>query len=214
MRVYHYLEAKWALSNISAGWLKLSTIDDMNDPYEWECVRSMDAPSQLVLERTKEGIVKLHRPLCFSRSWNNILMWSHYGDRHKGICLGFDITEATAMEVKYFQNLHIVGPLVDAPREDQKPTFALLYAGKYGGWCYEEEVRVYGEPDKEKEGKCFVSFSEHLRLREVIAGARFPKSSKPAFDDALKSYSGIKIVKTTRSTERFEIKRDEHGFDE
>ena len=29
--------------------------------------------------------------LCFSRNWDNLLLWSHYGDRHMGVCLGFDI---------------------------------------------------------------------------------------------------------------------------
>lgn len=46
MRVYHYLEAKWALDNIRRRQLKLSKIDDMNDPYEWRCVRSRDERSQ------------------------------------------------------------------------------------------------------------------------------------------------------------------------
>ena len=27
---------------------------------------------------------------CFSKSWNSTLMWSHYGDKHKGICVEFD----------------------------------------------------------------------------------------------------------------------------
>jgi hypothetical protein len=28
--------------------------------------------------------------VCFSRTFNNILMWAHYADEHKGIVLGFD----------------------------------------------------------------------------------------------------------------------------
>src|SRR5580700_1933129 len=93
MRVYHYLETKWALDNIRRRRLKLSKIDDMNDPYEWECVRSSNERSQAALKATKERIVEMHGALCFSRSWSNILMWSHYGDRHKGICLGFDLPD-------------------------------------------------------------------------------------------------------------------------
>ena len=31
--------------------------------------------------------------LCFSRNWDNLLLWSHYGDSHTGVCLGFDIAE-------------------------------------------------------------------------------------------------------------------------
>lgn len=30
---------------------------------------------------------------CFSETNDNILMWSHYSNKHKGICLGFDVNE-------------------------------------------------------------------------------------------------------------------------
>lgn len=29
--------------------------------------------------------------ICFTKLPNNILMWSHYADRHRGLCLGFSI---------------------------------------------------------------------------------------------------------------------------
>jgi len=29
--------------------------------------------------------------LCLTPHWDNLLMWAHYGDAHRGICLGFDI---------------------------------------------------------------------------------------------------------------------------
>jgi hypothetical protein len=81
-----------------------------------------------------------------------------------------------------------------------------LFWAKYKGWCYEEEVRVYisrEEVDKET-GQYFVDFGENknLRLKEVIAGARFQMSKRP-IEDALKRYSeDVKIVKARQSTER------------
>jgi len=65
----------------------------------------------------------------------------------------------------------------------------------------------------EETGKYFVNFGEHLKLREVIAGARFPMSKRP-IEDALKGYSeDVKIVKAGRSAKGFEITVDEKGFD-
>ena len=84
MRVYHYLEAKWALDNIRRRRLKLSIIDDMNDPYEWKCVRSDDKGSQGILESMERIAVEKYSAQCFSQSWNNILIWNHYGDKLKG----------------------------------------------------------------------------------------------------------------------------------
>jgi hypothetical protein len=93
MRLYHYLEAKWALDDIRRRRLKLSKIDDMNDPFEWKCVRSDHGRSQWALEHTRLESFESYGVSCFSESWNSILMWSHYADRHKGICLGFDVPE-------------------------------------------------------------------------------------------------------------------------
>ena len=215
MRVYHYLEANWALDDIRRRRLKLSKIDDMNDPYEWKCVCSDDGPSQLALEKTEREAVEIHGVSCFSRSWNNILMWSHYGERHKGICLGFDVPDELTREVTYVGNLLIVGNLSDSSTEERKKIIDRLCGAKYIGWCYEEEVRVHAsrvEVDVET-GKFFVKFSENLKLREVIAGARFPLSKRP-IEDALEGYSeDVKIVKAGRSTARFEIIMDENGFD-
>src|SRR5579864_957809 len=145
MRVYHYLGTKWALDDIRRHRLKLSTIDEMNAPYEWECVRSSDKGSQLALKATKAEIVGMHGALCFSRSWNNILMWSHYGDRHKGICLGFDLPDAAGKcwETKYLEEIVVAPDLSSLPQIQQKPFIELLYTGKYQGWSYEEEVRTY-----------------------------------------------------------------------
>lgn len=214
MRVYHYLEAKWALDDIRRRRLKLSKIDDMNDPYEWKCVRSDDGPSQLALERIESEIVEETGALCFSRSWNNILMWSHYGDRHKGICLGFDVPDELKRDVEYVDDLLVVGKLSGAPADEKRRAFARLYWAKFGEWHYEDEIRIYGQrAEKDEEtGQYFVDFSQQLKLKEVVAGARFKLSKKP-IEDALRGYSvDVKVVKAARSSTRFEIIMDEFGF--
>jgi hypothetical protein len=215
MRVYHYLEAKWALDNIRRRRLKLSKIDDMNDPYEWNCVHVDNKSSHLALDRTRTYAVENHGALCFSRSWNNILMWSHYGERHKGICLGFDVPDENTQEVKYVDDVFVVGNLDDVPVEERRKILHHLYWTKYRGWCYKEEVRLNASRDEidEETGKYFVSFSEQLKLKEVIAGVRFPMSRGP-IENALRGYSeDVKIVKAGRSAKKFEIIIDYHGFD-
>jgi hypothetical protein len=105
VRVYHYLEARWALDDIRKRRLKLSKLDDMNDPYEWQCVLALDEHSRQVLDKTYAQVAEKFSVQCFSRSWNNILMWSHYGDRHKGICLGFDVPDEFTREIRYVRGL-------------------------------------------------------------------------------------------------------------
>ena len=215
MRLYHYLEAKWALDDIRRRRLKLSKIDDMNDPYEWKCVRALDAPSQWALEQTEKEVVETYSVQCYSRSWNNVLMWSHYGDRHKGICLGFDVPDEVTREVKYLASPELVENVVDASTEEKVRLIDLLTGAKYQGWSYEQEIRVNASRNDidEETHQLFVDFSERLILRQVIAGARFPLSKGP-IEDALKGYQEtVEIIKAKRSGTSFEIIVDENGFD-
>jgi hypothetical protein len=214
MRVYHYLEAKWALDDLRRRRLKLSRIDDMNDPYEWKCVFSSVAASQGALEATEQTAVASYSAQCFSRSWNNILMWSHYADRHKGICLGFDVPDECAREVEYLTDPIDVGDFSEATAEAELRVLNLNFGAKYEGWRYEQEIRVNGSRNDvdEETGQHFVAFGEDLILREVIAGARFPMSRRP-IEEALKGYPhDVKIVKARRSAEKFEIIVDDREF--
>lgn len=42
-----------------------------------------------------------HGMLCFSEAWSDPLIWAHYSDKHKGLCLGFDIEDNDETEVNY-----------------------------------------------------------------------------------------------------------------
>ena len=33
--------------------------------------------------------------ICLSKEYNDILMWSHYADSHRGICIGYDASKCT-----------------------------------------------------------------------------------------------------------------------
>jgi hypothetical protein len=175
-----------------------------------------DARSQSRLKAAKAGIVKDHGALCFSRSWNNILMWSHYGDRHRGICLGFDLPDNARKywEIEYLEEILVAPDLDSLPRIEQEPFFKRLYTGKYNGWIYEEEVRAYADKREELDeetGQYFVNFDEDLKLREVIAGARFPLSKNP-IDDALQGYLNVTVAKAGTSESKFELVLDKDGF--
>src|SRR5580658_7168634 len=92
-RVYKFLSAQHGVSNLEHRQLKLATMDDLNDPFDLASIDTTDerinsALTALVADfRDRIGL------LCFSRNWDNLLMWSHYGASHTGICLGFDIPD-------------------------------------------------------------------------------------------------------------------------
>lgn len=148
MRVYHYLEAKWALDDIARRRLKLSRIDDLNDPYELRCVHSVDPPSQAAVAKTTDAVKERYGIECFSRSWSNVLMWSHYGDKHRGICLGFDVPDELTRPVEYLSEVQIETTLMvekhsDFSAERGTKIIDRLLGAKYEGWSYEQEIRVH-----------------------------------------------------------------------
>lgn len=218
MRLYHYLETRWALDDMRRRRIKLSTIEDMNDPYEGLSVCSDHEVTQVAFEKALGKLVDRYIALCFSLSPNNILMWSHYGEKHKGICLGFEVFDELTRPVEYVHDVQRVGNMMHESREgfsvEERTKIVDLQCGaKYDGWCYEEEVRVHlsrNEKDEET-GQYFCEFNEQLVLREVIAGVRFPYSKK-LIQDALSGYSGqegVTILKASLSTQNFAIVLDE-----
>lgn len=83
------------------------------------------------------------KTFCLSNTQRNILMWSHYANNHKGICLGFDSTpEKTvfggAKKVKYCEDRYEIAWL-DGDREEG--LIESLYR-KSDLWKYEQEWRI------------------------------------------------------------------------
>jgi len=213
VRVYHYLEARWALDDIRKRRLKISAIDDTNDPYEFACVRSDDERSQRVLDTFARGWADDYRVHCFSWSWSNVLMWSHYAERHKGICLGFDVPEGCAKNVEYVGEVKHIGVLRTAVADENDEILKHLIWTKYEGWSYEQEVRLTGRKVNMTEdgGPVFVPFGEQLHLKEVIAGPRF-SLGRNVIDRALSGYSGVVVIKAKCSASGFEVVADHGGF--
>ena len=61
---------------------------------------------------TWNWIINSHRIYCLTPHPDSLLMWAHYGDKHKGVCLEFDSTLhfGRAYRVKYADNLPLISP--------------------------------------------------------------------------------------------------------
>jgi hypothetical protein len=79
--------------------------------------------------------------LCLAPMWDSALMWSHYSDHHKGICIGFhrgiDIFY-TALKVIYQDELPVVTTPIDKGRE----LYDKVFLTKAKCWEYEQEWRI------------------------------------------------------------------------
>jgi DUF2971 family protein len=215
MRAYKFLDAKFGLENIKNRRLKQSRVSDLNDPFE---LRSYDV-TDLVLRQTflttSEDVDKARGLLCFSADWKNPVIWAHYSDKHRGLCLGFEIPEmnedpkSDAGYVKYVQHLSPFPLNFEDMPESEHDSFArsALFT-KYKDWAYEKEIRVWGQLANEDGGFYFVPFGETMRLTEVIIGQRctIPKAE---ILSALGPLVGeVKVTKARAAYNRFEMVED------
>ena len=76
-------------------------VDNFNDPFD-PYFKRYDKEFKII-EKLKE--VKI---TCFSKEKNNILLWAHYGNNHKGICLGYKL-EKINTEESFFGKVEYIG---------------------------------------------------------------------------------------------------------
>ncbi|VBB06730.1 Hypothetical protein LUCI_1966 [Lucifera butyrica] len=105
---------------------------------------------------------------CFSAENRNIVMWSHYADNHKGICLEFNHSNSGgfgASKVSYYAEYPSLNYISASDAELSINRFCI----KAVDWQYEQEYRVI-MPNK---AKAKIPFPPEL-LVGVIAGCCMP----------------------------------------
>lgn len=124
---------------------------------------------------------------CFSKEKDNILMWSHYADHHKGICLSFKAKNGTrtegfkhATEYRLTVNSEQL-PLYHIKYEKEKPrsvnlneldqkenfeTFLDFLLTKSPCWEYEKEYRLISIDNKN------IKYFKKEELEGIILGLK------------------------------------------
>jgi hypothetical protein len=169
VRVYHLTSAEHGISSISLGRLKVARIREVNDPFELMPLNSHEREIRRLLLRFKDSQNSKIGLLCFSQNWTNPILWSHYADKHKGICLGFDLRREQIQKIYYVkERSRMVGTSITTDIEN------LLLRTKFEGWEYEQEIRrVVDLSITEQENDLyFLPFDGDLLLKEVILGVR------------------------------------------
>jgi hypothetical protein len=209
MILFHFLSAEHALDDLDRKRLKVAEIGNLNDPFELWSGDHRDPAHRAAFRLWKREMAAAFGMLCFSAGWSNPLLWSHYADHHKGICLGFEIPDGDASPVRYVKTRTPTRP----PFTEQ--TMRRLLFTKYSGWSYEAEWRLWcrlGAPDPDIPNMHFRGFDDGLLLREVIAGplCELPETS---IRGKLEHYSNaIKVRKARLAFKSFRVVRNLKGF--
>ena len=158
MRLYYFVATQYAVEDITKGWLKVSRFFELNDPFELYAGEQSDKAFRKKMRGWAKEINEQKRVLWFSKSWHDSLMWSHFGDRHRGVCLGFDVSDSIVKPIDYRPERLPLNEWkhLDLPNPPKDVTQHLLTT-KFARWIYEKEQRVIvslsGIKPEEKDGK-------------------------------------------------------------
>jgi hypothetical protein len=134
-----------------------------------------------------------------SESSNDILLWAHYADRHRGFCIEFVRNHDNQLgdyektrRVQYRTDYPIINPI----KED---AFDLKFFTKASDWAYEREWRlVYDEGDVEE--------SLHdVDISAIIFGLKMAESHKEVIRKVTSNLPNIKYCQAVKVPDRFEL---------
>lgn len=163
---------------------------------------------------------------CLTPHFDNLLMWSHYGDSHKGICVGFDIEQpihdndpvdpvfGLGVDVEYLDAYpeicmtEIINGLSTYTESPDKMSgynemvARILYA-KGQDWSYENEVRFCNINLGFSSG--LVSFPAS-KLKEIILGSKIdPTFEEKTIEYAINNFPHAVVKKAKISTVEYKL---------
>ncbi len=212
-----------AISNIKNHALWFNTINSFNDPFDIYPAYKMDeeerqqamllfqktkdidigvaatftAEELSVLERLQDRFMPVENSksgvTCFSEERDNIIMWSHYANSHKGLCLGFDITENSKIgdfldetivadtygsTVSTPCNVPCTGKIYKINYNETRPQLIIgkkepqteFLEVKFIQWAYEKEWRIMLHANQSYVFPRLMYYKPYL-LKELIFGA-------------------------------------------
>lgn len=175
MRLYYYTAKQWGLKSLWEKRLKIGRYEDLNDPFELMPYAAKDIKEKQIIKEIATTLARDYGVICFSENWTSTLMWAHYGDKHKGVCLGFDIPEdlTSLTQITYIKNRLEWKSLL--PSTDQRITLETIQkclSFKHIGWNYEAERRLRVPLTEKRDDIYYLPFNSDVSLREVIIGAK------------------------------------------
>jgi hypothetical protein len=137
--------------------------------------------------------------LSLSEDPGHLLMWSHYANSHRGICVGFGATDPLierALPVTYQDEYYVIDPL-SVDRDSQAEN---VLTTKSALWAYERERRVV-DPDGPRARKL-----GDEAIAVVILGSRISDDqARPVISWTRTRDQTIPIVRAVESSNTYEI---------
>lgn len=187
---------------------KLKSISYYSTDPEYDCSREEAEIWLLTVEIERELLKRYGKGICcFSSVYDNPLLWSHYGDQHKGLCIGYNLTrnpEPRLHKVTYGGGRIVPTSLIsravtDGDQEAIKLLDQHILLRKASPWRYEREWRLLGHRGLQ---------DSPLRMIEITFGLRCSDAVKHSIVSALENReSTVKFYKMHQVRGSFKLKR-------
>jgi hypothetical protein len=140
---------------------------------------------------------------CFSEVNNNILLWAHYANNHKGLCLKFSSSVAIIAEMTAKVNYKTGYEKVNFWTGQGGAVYHLIFT-KSNDWDYEKEIRMFRTLYK---GSVTIDITN---LTEIIFGCKTDlltiKKVKNLISDL--NYKHIKFKQAKQTKSSFQLRID------
>lgn len=172
------------------------------------------------IKKAVEYIREMLLVSCFGKDNKSILMWSHYGDKHQGVCVEFNGDSENYKEVRYEkkrQQLDLkmitavvlgydfIGESVSKDNPKLLKTLMKLLLTKSRDWQYESEIRTVRSVSEvnddiyEMEGKHFLKMP---KIERIYTGCRISHENLVLLKE---KYTNIEIVELEDSDKEFKL---------
>jgi hypothetical protein len=196
-------------------------IDPMVVTTTSEIAAAMEAPRQTIEAGNREWLDFLGtwRIYCLSAVCDNLLMWAHYADCHRGAVVGFrcvpdeDSCFCAAVPVIYDGEVPTLGLLTDWIRHvvgtvsiDFTQRYLEMTLTKSTDWSYEREVR-YALPKLPESNALFdIRTISPKELHSVYLGCRMTDADRKKIVSVLeKDLSHVELYQAHRSKRKYAL---------
>ena len=194
------------LEALQQGYIWCSAYDKLNDPMEGVFRSSKVFRESDTYRDTRRAIVenKLKIGLSsFSEVHDHELMWAHYADQYRGICISYRFAELLddlgddVSFVRMYYNEMV--PLVRHGRQEPGDVAKMVLSYKNYRWLYEREWRMFAPL-----GKIF--YADKSSIARVYLGSRIASDKRRKIIEAMTALNiethDMKIEKYSMTFER------------
>ena len=226
--LYRYLDAAAALKSIEERRFRISRLRDLNDPFEWRFGYKGHNPenpdAEKILNAWRESVFASRNEvlgiICFSATYKEPVLWSHYADKHRGVAFEIDCPnnpnalkkisyppERVSIDLTTFARFQRNNDIMGL-KEYLLPLMEQMIRQKSPSWAYEKEYRFNVELAENLEtsaGNYFLGISDDF-LTRVILGWKCPLEEQYVLKALHKvGLTSTKVVRARISNDTYEV---------